>query len=174
MEQTRMRHFSLLVSLIGLLASLNQAAVAEVVPRAAVAIVEFQYIDTSGEPRDQKADHRARLQAFMSALRRDIAASEAFRVVSLPCQPCVLTDATVSEFTAAAQHAGADLLLVGGIQKMSTLVQWAKVALIDLKTDKKVLERLYTFRGDNDEAWRNAESFIAGQIVSLYPRGGDE
>ncbi|MBS7545032.1 DUF2380 domain-containing protein [Ancylobacter oerskovii] len=132
-----------------------------------VAIADFQYIDTSGEARDQKADHASRLEAFMTALHRDLAASDMFRVVPLPCRPCVLTDGNAAKIAGMAQKAGAEFLLVGGIQKMSTLVQWAKVALIDLRTDEKVLERLYTFRGDNDEAWRNAESFISRQIIGL-------
>ncbi|GAB4068915.1 DUF2380 domain-containing protein [Ancylobacter sonchi] len=169
-----MRRFSLLLFAAGLLAVQSHSSVAESPSRATVAVVEFQYIDTSGEARDQTADHRARLSTFMNALRQDIAGSETFRVVALPCQNCALTDANASEFRAAAQRAGADLLLVGGIQKMSTLVQWAKVALVDVRTDQKILERLYTFRGDTDEAWRNAESFIAAQITSLYPRVGEK
>ncbi|MCB4767407.1 DUF3280 domain-containing protein [Ancylobacter sp. Lp-2] len=166
-----MRLLSLAFLATGLVLSLTGMGAAEPVPPAAVAIMDFQYLDTSGEVRDQTADHQARLKRFMSGLRQEVAASDQFRVVALACQPCALTDANAPELTEAARQAGADLLLVGGIQKMSTLVQWAKVALIDLKTDKKVLERLYTFRGDSDEAWRNAEGFIAGQIVSLYPRG---
>jgi len=34
----------------------------------------------------------------------------------------------------AAHAAGADFVLVGGIHKMSTLVQWAKAEVIDLRS----------------------------------------
>ena len=39
---------------------------------------------------------------------------------------------------------------------MSTLVQWEKVSAIDVGTRRILFEKLYTFRGDNDEAWRRA------------------
>ena len=43
-------------------------------PGVALAVVDFAYVDTSGEPTDQAALHRERLQAFMTALRQDLAA----------------------------------------------------------------------------------------------------
>jgi hypothetical protein len=30
-----------------------------------------------------------------------------------------------------------------------------------------VFDRLLTFRGDTDDAWRHAEAFIAGQMTAL-------
>jgi hypothetical protein len=44
-------------------------------------------------------------------------------------------------------------------------VQQAKFDVIDVKARKIVFGRYITFRGDNDEAWRRAESFLAGQIL---------
>lgn len=63
-----------------------------------------------------------------------------------------------------ARAAGADLLLVGGIHKMSTLVQFARLDMVEVATGRVVLDRLYTFRGDTAEAWRQAERFIAAGI----------
>ncbi len=54
---------------------------------------------------------------------------------------------------------------------MSTLVQWAKAEAIDTGTEKMVLDRLFTFRGDTDESWRRAETFIAGEFAALQPAG---
>lgn len=110
-----------------------------------VAIEDFAYLDTSGEPVDQTAAHEKRLQAFMAALRRDVEQAPRYRLVP------------------SAQTA-ASFRIVGGIQKMSTLVQWAKVAVIDVGAKKIVMERLYTFRGDNDEAWDRAEAFVSREI----------
>lgn len=66
-----------------------------------------------------------------------------------------------------ARRFGARLLLFGGIHKMSTLIQWAKIQAVDLKTEKSVLDRLLTFRGDTDDAWKRAEVFVAGQMTAL-------
>src|ERR1700753_566255 len=50
-----------------------------------MAVAEIQYIDTSGEPVDQSADHFRRLRAFESSLRSDLAGSGKIRTVSLDC-----------------------------------------------------------------------------------------
>jgi hypothetical protein len=48
---------------------------------------------------------------------------------------------------------------------MSTLIQQAKFDVIDVKARKVVFDRYISFRGDNDTAWRRAESFLARQIL---------
>jgi hypothetical protein len=105
---------------------------------AGVTIDDFSYADTSGEVADQAALHQGRLTAFMTALRRDI-----------PAECC------------------AGIRIIGGIHKTSTLVQWAKVAVIDVSANRVLFDKLYTFRGDNDEAWARAEAFIAGDIRAV-------
>jgi hypothetical protein len=50
---------------------------------------------------------------------------------------------------------------------MSTLVQWAKVAIIDTGSNRVLSDKLYTFRGDNDEAWARAEQFISQDIRAV-------
>jgi len=155
----------------GLVAAAPGARSAEAGQGRAITLIDFHYLDTSGEPRDQTAEHRTRLEVFMSGLARDVSAGERFRLVSPRCtpEPCTLVGSPMPELVAAARNAGADLLLVGGIHKMSTLVQWAKVEVVDLRTGRVVFEKLYTFRGDSDEAWRRAETFIAGQVLALPP-----
>src|SRR5260370_17259016 len=40
---------------------------------AAIAVIDFGYVDTSGEERDQRKEHETRLGNFMRALRDDLA-----------------------------------------------------------------------------------------------------
>lgn len=112
-----------------------------------VAMDDFSYTDTSAEPTNQTAAHERRLAAFMAALRRDIGADQRYRLVS------------------SAQD-GAAFKVIGGIQKTSTLVQWAKVAVIDVGAQKLVMDKLYTFRGDNDESWERAEIFVSREVMT--------
>ncbi|MGY3468073.1 hypothetical protein ACVW0I_004944 [Bradyrhizobium sp. LM6.11] len=91
-----------------------------------VAMDDFSYTDTSAEPANQTAAHERRLSAFMAALRRDIGEDRRYRLVP------------------SAQD-GAAFKVIGGIQKTSTLVQWAKVAVIDVGARKVVMDKLYTF-----------------------------
>ena len=55
------------------------------------------------------------------------------------------------------------------IYKMSTLVQWAKAEVIDVRSGQIVLDKLFTFRGDTDQAWRRAEEFISNELITLAP-----
>ena len=74
---------------------------------AALAVLDFDYLDTSGEPADEAAIHRQRLAAFMSALRRDLAAGGRYRIVSIACggAPCA-SGATPFEVQTAARPPG--------------------------------------------------------------------
>jgi hypothetical protein len=130
----------------------------------AMAVEDFGYVDTSGEPTDQAAMHQKRLQVFMAALRCDLEA-EQFHVVVPDCPlPCTTDGRTVDDGLRLASQAGARILIVGGIHKVSTLIQTARAAAIDTASNRVVFEKLFTFRGDSDEAWQRAETFIAEEI----------
>lgn len=136
----------------------------------AIAVIDIGYVDTSGEVRDQRQEHAARIARFSDTLRSDLEHSGKFRIVTLRCDPtpCAATDPT-AELLARAREAGAKLVLVGGIHKQSTLIQWAKVQALDVDADRLVLDKLLTFRGDSDEAWERAEAFVAREVAALAP-----
>ncbi len=128
-----------------------------------LAVVTFAYTDTSHEPRDQATRHADLVQAFMQALTQDLSIKIG-SVTTIACAaPCTELP-SLSDALGDAAKVGADWLLIGGFHKESTLLQWAKVILIDVRTQRARLDKLYTFRGDNDQAWRHAEAFIAGDI----------
>ncbi len=134
----------------------------------ALAIAALDFIDTSGEVRDQQPDHARRLKTFTESLKADLAAGGTIRIVPLDCPPagCPASSDPPAELAAAAGRAGAAYVLAGGIHKMSTLVQWAKVEISEVGTRKIVFDRLLTFRGDDDVAWRRAEKFLARDILN--------
>ena len=134
-----------------------------------VAVIDFDYTDTSGEPRDQTEEHAARVAAFVNALRSDLAATGRFKPVEIACAspPCTARNTPAPVLIAAAKAAGARLLVYGGIEKMSTLIQWGKLQIVDLQADRLVDDKLLTFRGDTDDAWRRAEQFVVEEIKGL-------
>lgn len=137
-------------------------------PPATLAIVDFDYVDTSGEVRDQTAAHQERLRAFVAALQKDLSAGGLYRIGTLNCgaQPCsARIDPHELQKAAAAQ--GVRFVLTGFVHKMSTLIQWAKIDMIDAQKGDVVFDRLLTFRGDTDEAWRRAEAFVAQEIRTV-------
>ena len=100
-------------------------------------------------------------------MRTDLAASGKVRNATLDCPPnaCSVGDIEPKQLLDKAQAAGAGYLLISSFHKVSTLVQWAKFDIVDVKTRNVVFNRLVTFRGDNDKAWRHAESFIVREIL---------
>lgn len=137
----------------------------------AIAVIDLDYVDTSGEVRGQRQEHAARIARFSDALRGDLARSGKFRIVTPHCDPapCMSFGAPPSALLASAREAGARLVLIGGIHKQSMLIQWAKVQMIDVDADRVVLDKLMTFRGDTDEAWDRAEVFLAREVTALAP-----
>jgi hypothetical protein len=151
-----------------LLLAAGQCGVGAETTPVPIAVLEFDYLDTSGEIRDQAATHSALLEQFVGTLRNDLQASRRYQVVSMTCElnPCSITQTDPSQLLEAARRAGAKLLLFGGVHKMSTLVQWAKAQVVEVETDKLVFDRLLTFRGDDAGAWRHAEGFLAKELIS--------
>src|ERR1043166_326535 len=103
--------------------SAGHARGASPAPGVGVAVVDFAYVDTSGEPDDQTAAHCRRLNALMAALRRDVAADGRFRLVPIVLEPapCLDDRQPGPDVLRVAAEAGAKLLVIGGIHKRSTL-----------------------------------------------------
>ncbi len=135
-----------------------------------VAVFDLVYVDTSGEPRDQTQEHAARIRRFSDALRGYLARSGKFRIVTPQCgaAPCA-AEGEPSELLARARAAGAQLVVIGGVHKQSTLIQWIKVQAVEVRNERLVLDKLLTFRGDTDEAWQRAEAFAAREVAALVP-----
>jgi Protein of unknown function (DUF2380) len=136
------------------------------VPKAVVA--DFSYSDTSGEVRDQSGEHAIRLRAFNEKLRSDLAEANVYNLVSLKCPAaCPSADTSLPGLIMEVRRVGADVVVFGGIHKESTLIQWAKVVVMEVRTEKVIIDRLLTFRADSDEAWLRAEAYIAREIAGL-------
>ena len=163
-----MRHQTQMAALLllsGLLAPLPASAVMHV----ALAVADFDYRDTSGEVKDQGAQHAARVALFDRLLRDKLAAQGKYQLVPLDCgKPrCSTTTLGAEGLLDTARKAGARLLIYGGIHKESTLVQWGEVQVVDLEAKKLVYSRTFTFRGDTDEAFRRAAGFIGGSLADM-------
>jgi len=131
----------------------------------AVSVDDFNYIDTSNEPTDQTAVHQKRLRAFMTALRDDVTADRRFELVPSSCAPnCPTEGPALGDRLRAASQAGTQILIIGIVQKISTLVQLVWTAAIDTTTQRVVFKKFFTFRGDNDEAWQRAERFVSEEV----------
>jgi hypothetical protein len=169
-----MRHASLLhpLATAGLFTGLflgssliSEATAATAGHALAVSVDDFNYIDTSNEPTDQTAVHQKRLRAFMTALRDDVTPDRRFELVPSSCAPnCPTEGPALGDRLRAASQAGRQILIIGIVQKISTLVQLVWTAAIDTTTQRVVFKKFFTFRGDNDEAWQRAERFVSEEV----------
>ena len=156
-------------------------AVAEDATPMRLSVLDFGFFDTSGEPRDQEAEHKARLAAMAETLRVEIEKSDLVDIVALPDDPgdpcagigpedpaydperdpqCVLARAR--------QH-GIDIVLTGVVHKASTMESQMWVSGYDTATAQRVFYRNLSFRGDTDEAWHRASLFLAREIREHPP-----
>jgi len=138
----------------------------------AIAVADFDYHDTSGEVANQATQHAERMQLFGRLLRDELAGQANLKVVRLDCgQPeCSVSSLGADGLIAAARHAGVRLLVYGGIHKMSSLIQWGEVEVVDLQQDKLLLQRNFTFRGDTDLAYRQAAAFVGQSLRDITPK----
>ncbi|MDQ2082591.1 DUF2380 domain-containing protein [Xanthobacteraceae bacterium Astr-EGSB] len=160
----------LLACMLAALTAWAATAGAQAAGPVTVAVAEFDYVDTSGEPVDQTAAHRARVADFAAKVRQRLA-EQGYEVRPLSCaEACTAATASPDGLAAAARKAGARLVVAGGIHKMSTLIQFGEVQLLDLDKNALLLRRTFSFRGDNDTAFRRAAAFVGETLTEAMPK----
>ena len=132
-----------------------------------IALVDLDYRDTSGEPQDQSAEHETNLRLFMKTLAEDLEASGHFDVVPIQCDPapCSIKRTDAESLLKAAKEAGAKRMMYGDIHKVSTLIQFVKVQVIDVERDASLMSESISFRGDDQRAWMRLEKFLVKQML---------
>jgi hypothetical protein len=135
-----------------------------------IAVVDIGFTDSSGETREQGREHATRQRLLTEGLYRQIAQPGRLESLHLDCGTgCALDAAGVEALRQRAQEAGAAFILVGKVHKMSTLVMSMRFAVLDTASGKLVLERLLSFRSDNDDGWRHAGDYAAREVAGALP-----
>jgi len=83
---------------------------------------------------------------------------------------CSADSLGAEDLVAAALKADARLLIYGRIHKMSTLIQWGSIQVVDVGQKQLLLNRLFSFRGDTDEAFRRAAEFVGEMLKGVTPK----
>ena len=154
-----------------LAAALAGPAQADAQVEIPAAVAGFDNYDTAGESPATTAAHAERVQRFAGLVQEHLAAGGRYRIVALACgqPPCTAGTMAPEDLVGAARQAGARLLIYGGVHKMSTLVQMGKVQAVDLDSERLLLDRSFSFRGDTDGAFRRAAAFIARYLEDAAP-----
>ena len=130
------------------------------------AVFDFELLDTSlqGEVNGPRADEQRRLREAGDQLRKALADSGKFIVLDIAP---VHAAAHASNLQACggcdvqyAQQLGADLAITGVVQKVSNLILSMNIYLRDTNTGRLVTAMSADFRGNTDESWSRATSYL--------------
>ncbi len=133
-------------------------------PKAAV--FDFELVDSSlqGEMSGPQADEQSRLKSAGDQLRKGLADSGKFQLVDIApisaaahnsnLQSCGGCDVQL------AQKVGADLSVTGVVQKVSNLILNMNVYIRDTHTGQMVDAASADLRGNTDESWSRAVSYL--------------
>ena len=152
-------------------ALLTQTVPAQAAPQT-VAVADFDYADSSGEPADQQAAHAQRLDALKAEIIASLTQSGRFTGVALNCAkpPCSVSNMDQDDISKSAHAQNAQYVVFGGVHKISTLIQWGQVEVMDTSTGKAAASRTVTFRGDSEDAWRHAADYVGQLVVSAIKK----
>lgn len=131
-----------------------------------VAVFDFELFDTSleGEKNGPRTDEQARLQHAGEQLRKGMADSGKFQISDTTplrsevqgsnLQACGGCDVKF------AKQLGADFAITGVVQKVSNLILSMNVYVRDVHTGNLVAAMRADFRGNTDESWSRAMSYL--------------
>jgi hypothetical protein len=137
-------------------------------------VLPFDMIDTSGETPSRAEEHEQRVKALGDYLSKALTDQHLYTVIDpTPINTpiaAVRSTQLLSECNGCERDLGklihADRLLVGRIDKISTLIGNLTLRISDVETGQIVFARTVSFRGDTDEAWQHALRFLVRDLVT--------
>jgi hypothetical protein len=130
------------------------------------AVFDFELLDTSlqGEMDGPRGDEQQRLIRTSEQVRRGLAESGKFTILDIApvnaaahaanLQACGGCDVDL------AQKLGADIAITGVVQKVSNLILGLNIYLRDAHSGRLITSIRASFRGNTDESWQRATSYL--------------
>jgi hypothetical protein len=129
-------------------------------------VFDFELLDTSlqGEVSGPRKDEQERLMRAGDQVRKELAESGKFRLVDIGP---VNAQAHASNLQACGgcdvrygRQLGADLVITGVVQKVSNLILIMNIVVRDVQMERVVAAMSADMRGDTDETWSRATSYL--------------
>jgi Protein of unknown function (DUF2380) len=131
-----------------------------------LAVFDFELLDTSleGEMRGPQADERDRLIRISDLVRRRLAESGKFQLLDISPVKAAAEGSNLQACGGCdvqyAQRIGADLVVTGVMKKISTLILNLTIFVRDVHTGQLITAMNADFRGNTDESWTRATSYL--------------
>jgi Protein of unknown function (DUF2380) len=128
--------------------------------------------DTSGEMPPHTQEHKDRLAALTRYLSQMLAADGLYTVIDPTPIAAAIDKASASQPLDAcngcerdlARQVRAERVLIGRVDKVSTLIGSLRLNIEDVATGRSVFSRVLSFRGDTDDAWQHAVRFFVRDL----------
>jgi len=142
-------------------------------------LLDFEIVDTSNEPTDHSADHERRLVEVRERIADALAKRGLYDVVDRAPIRAEIEKALAQQYfrtcngceITLARAAGADFVMLGKFNKISTLVGSMDIVIENVATGRPVYIQNFGFRGDSDEAWARAAEFFVGSLARKIAKG---
>jgi hypothetical protein len=154
------------LSLAGALLSVASFAVPALADPPKAAVFDFELVDTSlqGETNGPRSDEQARLKSVGDQLRKGLADSGKFQLVDIAPVSAAAHNSNLQSCGGCdvlfAQKVGADLSVTGVVQKVSNLILNMNVYIRDTHSGQMVAAASADLRGNTDESWSRAVSYL--------------
>lgn len=156
------RLFPVVLLALGAFATAKPALAAD----KSVAVFDFELIDSSleGSMMGKNAGEQARLQTLAPTIRDDLEGLPGYTTVDIApvakkarsqnlqnCGGCTVT---------MAEQLGADIAVIGTVQKVSDLILNINAYATDVKTGKQIARGSTDIRSNTDESWRRGIEYL--------------
>jgi hypothetical protein len=146
-------------------------------PLPRLVVLDFEIVDTSGEARDQRAIHEARLKKATQTIRTELAGRDVYQVIDSPDLQAEIDARRAHTYLHAcngceleiARRHGGDRVMVGAFNKISTLILSLWVTIKDVRTGAPIVHKVLDFRGDNDAAWEQVTGYLVRELAEIPP-----
>jgi hypothetical protein len=131
-----------------------------------LALFDFELLDTSleGEMRGPQADEQGRLILISDQMRRQLTESGKFQLLDISPVKAAAEGSNLQACGGCdvqyAQRIGADLVVTGVVRKISTLILNLTIFVRDVHTGQLITAMNADFRGNTDESWTRATSYL--------------
>jgi hypothetical protein len=131
-----------------------------------LAVFDFELLDTSleGEMRGPQADEHDRLIRISDQVRKQLTESGKFQLLDISPVKAAAEGSNLQACGGCdiqyAQRIGADLVVTGVMRKISTLILNLTIFVRDVHTGQLITAMNADFRGNTDEPWTRATSYL--------------
>lgn len=132
-----------------------------------LAVFDFELIDSSleGETQGPRADEQDRIARISDQLRQMLAEKGPYEIVDLAPAADAIAKAGLRHgcngcAVDLAKPLGADLALIGTVQKVSNLILNINVYIWDVASGQEVYGNSVDIRGNTDESWSRGVSYL--------------